>query len=264
LTVVENERSPSPFQPATEVSEAKAGEANEAKQAAGEAGAALVEDGMRVGLGTGSTTAFALRALGRRLRNGELEDVAGVPTSFAAERRAREEAIPLTALDEALNEAGGLDLALDGADEVDPALNLIKGRGAAHTREKIVAAEATRFAVLLDDSKRVKRLGERAPVPVEIVPMALAPVTRLLEACGARAAELRSGQGKDGPVVTDQGLWVVDARFASGIPDPEALAEALDRQPGVLDHGLFLGRATDVLVGRESGDAEHHQREEGA
>ncbi|PSQ84434.1 MAG: ribose 5-phosphate isomerase A [Bacteroidetes bacterium QS_7_67_15] len=242
------------------MSEAKAGEANEAKQAAGEAGAALVEDGMRVGLGTGSTTAFALRALGRRLRNGELEDVAGVPTSFAAERRAREEAIPLTALDE----AGGLDLALDGADEVDPALNLIKGRGAAHTREKIVVAEATRFAVLLDDSKRVKRLGEQAPVPVEIVPMALAPVTRLLEARGARAAELRSGQGKDGPVVTDQGLWVVDARFASGIPDPEALAEALDRQPGVLDHGLFLGRATDVLVGRENGDAEHHQREEGA
>ena len=257
---MENERSPSPFQPATEVSEAKAGEANEAKQAAGEAGAALVEDGMRVGLGTGSTTAFALRALGRRLRNGELEDVVGVPTSFAAERRARGEAIPLTALDE----AGGLDLALDGADEVDPALNLIKGRGAAHTREKIVAAEATRFAVLLDDSKRVKRLGERAPVPVEIVPMALAPVTRLLEARGARATELRSGQGKDGPVVTDQGLWVVDARFAYGIPDPEALAEALDRQPGVLDHGLFLGRATDVLVGRESGDAEHHQREERA
>jgi ribose 5-phosphate isomerase A len=228
---------------------------DKAKRAAGEAGAALVEDGMRVGLGTGSTTAFALRAIGRLLRAGELSDVTGVPTSFAAERLARAEGIPLTTLDS----SSGLDLALDGADEVDPALDLIKGRGAAHACEKIVAAEADRFVVLADPSKQVERLGGKAPVPVEIVPMAAGPVTRLLEASGAEA-QLRTGDGKDGPVVTDQGLWVLDARFDGGIPDPSALAERLSGRPGVLDHGLFLGRATDVLVGRPGGEVEHLRR----
>ncbi|PSQ79782.1 MAG: ribose 5-phosphate isomerase A [Bacteroidetes bacterium QS_8_68_15] len=244
-----DERSTFPVQPATNVSDAK--------QAAGEAGAALVEDGMRIGLGTGSTAACALRVIGRRLRDGALTDVAGVPTSFAAERRARSLGIPLTTLDE----AGRLDLALDGADEVTPALNLIKGRGAAHAREKVIAAAADRFVVLADPSKRVERLGEQAPVPVEVMPMALAPVTRFLrEEHGARAAELRSGQGKDGPVVTDQGLWVIDVRFDEALPDVGALAGALDRHPGVLDHGLFLGYATDVLVGRASGDVESLRR----
>lgn len=223
------------------------------KQAAGEAGAALVENGMRLGLGTGSTTAFALRAIGRRLRSGALTGVTGVPTSFAAERLARAEGIPLTTLDDGSNT---LDLALDGADEVDAGLNLIKGRGAAHAREKIVAAEAVRFVILADPSKQVERLGEQAPVPVEVVPMAVGPVVRFLEGEGAEV-RLRTGKGKDGPIVTDQGLWVVDAHFDGGIPDPEALAAALSRQPGVLDHGLFLGLATDVLVGQPGGEVEH-------
>ncbi|PSQ98248.1 MAG: ribose 5-phosphate isomerase A [Bacteroidetes bacterium QS_9_68_14] len=155
---------------------------------------------MRVGLGTGSTTAHALRALGERLRRGELKRVAGVPTSPAAERLARAEGIPLATLDE----AGGLDLALDGADEVSPALNLIKGRGAAHAREKVVAAEAERFAVLADPSKEVERLGQQVPVPVEVMPMAAAgPATRFLKEAGATAVELRPGVAKDGPVVTE-------------------------------------------------------------
>jgi ribose 5-phosphate isomerase A len=243
------------------VSEANTGEANDAKRAAGAAGAALVEDGMRLGLGTGSTAACALRAIGRRVRTGDLDDVAGVPTSFAAERRARSLGIPLTTLD-SFDGDGGLDLALDGADEVTPALDLIKGRGAAHAREKVIAAEADRFVVLADPSKRVDRLGEQAPIPVELMPMAPAPVTRLLEARGAATAELRSGQDKDGPVVTDQGLWVIDAHFEKAIPDPEALADALDRQPGVLAHGLFLGRATDALVGRTDGSVKHLRRGE--
>lgn len=226
-----------------------------AKRSAGEAGAALVEDGMRVGLGTGSTAAFALRALGKRLRNGELERVAGVPTSPGTERLARAEDIPLTTLDE----ADGLELALDGADEVDPALNLIKGGGAAHAREKVVAAEAERFVVLVDPSKEVERLGQQVPLPVEVVPMAAGPVARFLEDEGAEVT-LRTGAAKDGPVVTDQGLWILDARFEPGLPDPYALAEALAGRPGVLDHGLFLRQATEVLVGQPAGGVEHRRR----
>ena len=228
-------------------------EQDAAKKAAGEAAAALVEDGMRLGLGTGSTTAFAVEALGRRVRE-EGVQVSSVPTSFAAERLARAAGLPLVTLED----VDGLDLAMDGADEVDPALNLIKGRGAAHTREKIVASAAVRFVVLIDPSKQVAQLGAQWPVPVEIVPMAAAPVMRAIEALGGRP-ELREGERKDGPVVTDQGLWVVDARF-DGIDDPPALSRALAELPGVLEHGLFLGLATDVLVGRAGGEVEHLRR----
>lgn len=225
-----------------------------AKKAVGTAAAALAEDGMRLGLGTGSTTAFALEALGRRVREEGLR-VRGVPTSPAAERLAREAGIPLATLDD----LDALDLALDGADEVAPNLDCIKGRGAAHTREKIVAAQAARFVLLVDASKEVEQLGMKTPVPIEIVPMAAAPVMRVVERLGG-APELREGEKKDGPVVTDQGLWVVDARFEGGIDDPAALNRALLMTPGVLDHGLFLGLATDALVGRAGGEVEHRQR----
>lgn len=222
----------------------------QAKRIVGEAAAALVESGMRLGLGTGSTTAEALRALGERIRQEGL-DVVGVPTSFAAERLAREYRIPLVTLDD----VDALDLALDGADEVfvagDGAIHLIKGRGAAHTREKVVAAQARRFVVLADPSKRVERLGAKMPVPVEVLPMAAAPVERALRALGAEP-ELRMGQRKDGPVVTDQGFWIFDAQFEA-IHDPVALDRALLAVPGVLDHGLFLGMATEVLVGEDDG-----------
>ena len=223
---------------------------DEAKRVVGEAAAALVEDGMRLGLGTGSTTAQALRALGRRVREDGL-DVAGVPTSFAAERLAREHGIPLLTLDD----VDRLDLALDGADEVaqaaDGALHCIKGRGAAHTREKVVAAAAERFVVLIDPSKESDRLGTQARVPVEVLPMAVAPVERALRALGGEV-ELRMGQRKDGPVVTDQGFWVLDVAFGP-IERPAALATALAGIPGVLDHGLFVGMATAVLVGEADG-----------
>lgn len=225
-----------------------------AKQAVAERVAAMVADGMCLGLGTGSTAALAIAALGRRIEAESLRLV-GVATSFAAERLARQHHIPLTTLDEVPR----LDLALDGADEVDPSLDLIKGRGAAHTREKIVAAQADRFVVLVDDSKMVDQLGTRMPVPVEVVPMAVGPVMRVLEGWGAEPV-LRMGRSKDGPIVSDQGLWILDA-FFDGIDDPDALNRALLDLPGVLDHGLFLGMATDVLVGeRETGVVQHLYR----
>lgn len=221
-----------------------------AKRAAGERAASMVQDGMRVGLGTGSTTAYALAALGERIEREGLT-IQGTPTSFFAERLARKHGIPLCTLDD-LNR---LDIALDGADEVDGALNLIKGRGGAHTREKIVASLADRFVVLVDPSKLVSALGVKMPVPVEVLPMAATAVSRRLEGLGARA-ELRTGSGKDGPVVTDQGFWIVDAYFG-GIEDPHELGNAIGCIPGVLDHGLFLGMATDVLVGEEDGNVRH-------
>jgi ribose 5-phosphate isomerase A len=224
-----------------------------AKRAAGEAAAAFVESGMCIGLGTGSTAEYAIVAIGRRVREEGLE-IVGTPTSYAAELLARKLGIPLAPLDE-LEE---LDLAIDGADEIDPALNLIKGRGGAHTREKVVATLARRFVVLGDESKLVELLGRSMPVPVEVLPMAAAPVKRAIERMGV-AAEVRMGVRKDGPVVTDQGFWIIDARFPD-IEDPEALDNALLALPGVLDHGLFLGMATDVLVGELDGTVRHLRR----
>jgi ribose 5-phosphate isomerase A len=226
----------------------------QAKQIVGRAAAEFVEGGMRLGLGTGSTTAYALEALGLRIAEEGLQ-VVGVPTSFAAERLARQYGIPLATLDD----VDGLDLALDGADEVatdaDGAIHLVKGRGAALTREKVVAAAADRFVVLVDPSKEVDRLGATMPVPVEVLPFALAPVERALRALGGEP-ELRMGQRKDGPVVTDQGFWILDTAFAP-IADPASLGAAIHAIPGVLDHGLFVAMATDVLVGEPGGEVRH-------
>ena len=227
-----------------------------AKKAAGEAAAAMAENGQRIGLGTGSTTAFTIAALGRRVREDGLQ-IVGTPTSFAAERLARQHGVPLATLDE----LDTLDIAFDGADEVSPGLDLIKGRGAAHTREKVVASLAARFVVLVDPSKLVPQLGTRMPVPVEVLPMAATPVMRALERLGARPV-LRMGQSKDGPVVSDQGFWIIDAHF-DGIDNPATLDRALLALPGVLDHGLFIGMATDVLVGEPSGDVRVLRKGEG-
>ncbi len=225
-----------------------------AKRAVGEKVAEWVASGMRLGLGTGSTAAWAIRAIGRRVREEGLQ-IVGVPTSYAAEQLARAEGIPLVTL----ADVEALDLAFDGADEVSPELHLIKGRGAAHTREKVVATQAQRFIVLVDASKLVDRLGTRCPVPVEVLPMAATPVMRQLRRMGAEPV-LRMGKAKDGPVVTDQGFWVIDAHFPEGIEDPQALAVTLSTMPGVLEHGLFLGLATDVLVGQTDGQIRHLRR----
>ena len=206
---------------------------------------------MCLGLGSGSTTAYALEVLGRRIQDKGL-DVCGVPTSFATERRARTHGIPLTSFDDDPT----LDLALDGADEVDDALRLIKGGGGAHSREKVVAHQAERFAVLVDPTKEVDRLGTSSPVPVEVFPMAVTPVMRTLDEAGATPA-LRTSDAKDGPVVTDQGLWIIDAQFPDGIAAPADLDRMLNDRPGVLDHGLFLDMATDVLTGHPDGTMDH-------
>lgn len=227
---------------------------DDAKRAAGVEVARLVEDGMIVGLGTGSTAAPAIRELGRRVRDEGLH-ITGTPTSFASEILAREVGIPLCDL----SEIDAIDIAFDGADEVDPNIDVIKGRGAAQTREKVVASLAQRFIILVDESKLVDRLGAQMPLPIEVIPMASFPIKRKLEGLGAEVS-LRMGQRKDGPVVTDQGLWILDANFKPAISNPEELDHVLLTTPGVLDHGLFLGLATDVFVGKADGSVEHRQR----
>jgi len=213
------------------------------KQEVGKAAAARVQSGSIVGLGTGSTTAYAIQFLGDRLKSGEIKDIQGIPTSFQAEVLAKQYGIPLTTLDA----TDRIDIAIDGADEVDPQKNLIKGGGAAHTREKIVDSLAELFIVVVDSSKLVDRLGSTFLLPVEVLPMAIAPVTRAIEKLGGKP-ELRMGIRKAGPVITDQGNMVIDVKF-DRIDDPAGLEQTLNNIPGVLENGLFVGVTDLVLVG---------------
>jgi ribose 5-phosphate isomerase A len=213
------------------------------KQEVGRAAADRVQSGSIVGLGTGSTTAYTIQFLGDRLKSGELKDIIGIPTSFQAEVLAKQYGIPLTTLDA----VDHIDIAIDGADEVDPQKNLIKGGGAAHTREKIVDYLADQFIVVVDSSKIVDRLGSSFPVPVEVIPMALAPVMRAIEKLGGKP-ELRMGIKKAGPVITDQGNMVIDVKF-DNINDPAGLEKTLNNIPGVLENGIFVGVTDLVLVG---------------
>lgn len=213
------------------------------KQEVGKAAAALVKSGTIVGLGTGSTTAFAIQYIGERLKSGELKDIVGVPTSFQAEVLAKEYGIPLTTLD-AIDH---IDIAIDGADEVDSQKNLIKGGGAAHTREKVVDYLANQFIVVVDGGKVVDKLGSIFAVPVEVIPMAMTPVMNALKKLGGKP-ELRMGVKKAGPVITDQGNMVIDVRF-DDIPDPVNLEKTLNNIPGVLENGIFVNCADIVLVG---------------
>ncbi len=213
-----------------------------AKRVSGIEAAKLVKDGSIVGLGTGSTAAHAIDELGRRIREDGLR-ILGIPTSYQAAQLARRRGIPLRTLDD----VDKVDIALDGADEVDPGKNLIKGGGAAHTREKVIDSLADRFIAVVDDSKLVNRLGEKCPVPVEVLPMALSPVIRRLEALGGRPV-LRVSASKDSPVITDQGNFVVDVRFES-IEDPKGLELTLNNIPGIVENGLFVGLVDLVIVG---------------
>ena len=213
------------------------------KQEVGRAAAQKVQSNTIVGLGTGSTTAYAIQFLGERLQRGEIENIAGIPTSFQADILARQYGIPVTSLDV----VDRIDIAIDGADEVDPHKNLIKGGGAAHTREKLVDGQADCFVVVVDSSKLVEQLGSTFPLPVEVMPVARVPVMRALEKLGGKP-ELRMGIKKDGPVVTDQGNFIVDVKFDK-IDNPVELEKVINNIPGVLDNGLFVGLANVILVG---------------
>ncbi len=202
---------------------------------------------MRLGLGTGSTIAHFLRHLAARIEREDLVDVVGVPTSVRTERAARGLGIPLGTL----SELAPLDLTVDGADEVDPELNLIKGLGGALLREKMVAQASARFMVIVDDTKLVNRLGARAPVPVEVVTFECGSHMRWLRALGADP-KVRTDEAGD-VYLTDNGHAIVDCHFDGGIADPLELESRLARRAGVVESGLFLDMADEVVVARASG-----------
>jgi len=214
------------------------------KQAVAAAAVEQIRDGMVVGLGSGSTAALMIQGLGEKLRRGELHDITGVTTSFQGEVLAAELGIPL----KSLNAISRIDLAIDGADEVDPHFQLIKGGGACHVQEKLVARRAERFVVVVDASKLVETLNLGFLLPVEVLPGAWRQVKGELAAIGGDA-QLRMAVRKAGPVVTDQGNLVLDVKFSGGISDPEALEKELNNLPGVLENGLFVNLTDQVLVG---------------
>ena len=217
---------------------------NQMKQAVAEAAVEQFRDGMIVGLGSGSTAALMIKGLGQRLASGQLKDIVGVTTSFQGEVLAAELGIPLRSL----NAVDRIDLAIDGADEVDPSFQLIKGGGACHVQEKLVAARAKRFVVVVDSTKLVERLNLEFLLPVEVLPGAWRQVQQQLLAING-TAELRMAHRKAGPVVTDQGNLVLDVRFEGGIADSVDLERSINNIPGVLENGLFVNLADEVLVG---------------
>jgi ribose 5-phosphate isomerase A len=217
------------------------------KQAVAEAAVAQIRDGMVVGLGSGSTAALMIKGLGARLAAGQLRDIVGVTTSFQGEVLAAELGIPLCAL----NAIDRIDLAIDGADEVDPSFQLIKGGGACHVQEKLVADRAERFIVVVDSTKLVQCLNLDFLLPVEVLPGAWVQVQSRLKSMGG-VAELRMATRKAGPIVTDQGNLVLDVRFETGISDPITLERDINNLPGVLENGLFVNLADEVLVGEIS------------
>jgi ribose 5-phosphate isomerase A len=224
-----------------------------AKRAAAWKAAELVEGGMRLGLGTGSTAAFLLRRLGERVREEGLR-VQGVPTSEATARIAREEGIEVVTLDQ----AGWLDLTIDGADEVDGELNLIKGGGGALLREKIVATASDRVVIIADAAKRVGTLGA-FPLPVEVIPFGWratqALIGELLVGLDVQGRETALRMSGDAPLVTDEGNRILDLRLQR-IGNPRQLSLVLNQIPGVVENGLFIDLCDTLVIGHPDGTAE--------
>ncbi|HEB51878.1 MAG TPA: ribose-5-phosphate isomerase RpiA [bacterium] len=218
---------------------------NIAKRTAAFAAADLVPDGATIGLGSGSTFAFVLERLAARMRDEGL-DVRGAPTSSATAERARTLGIPLVSLDDVER----LDLAIDGADEIDPNKQVIKGGGAAHTRERIVAAAADELVIIVGENKLVDVLGKAFRLPIEVLPFGWTHARRRIEATGC-TTELRQRGGE--PLLTDNGNWILDAAYPDGIPDPAALAATLDATVGIVDHGLFVDMVGRVVVADDEG-----------
>jgi ribose 5-phosphate isomerase A len=218
----------------------------EYKKHAAEFAANLVQDGMVVGLGFGSTAIHAIRRLAKRILEGDLKDVRGIPASESTAQAARDLSIPLVDLDT----HPVLDLTIDGADEIDPNWNMIKGGGGALLREKILAQASKRLIIVVDESKLSPHLGHHFPVPVEIIPFSLGASIQFLESLGAKASlrEAETGQR----FVTDEGNWILDCNFGS-IENPMELAKMLEQRAGIAEHGLFLGLATEVVVAGPDG-----------
>jgi ribose 5-phosphate isomerase A len=214
---------------------------NKEKQAAARAAVQLVEAGNVVGLGTGSTAIYAIRFLAERVSGGL--KIVGIPTSQKTKQLAEQLGIPLATLEQHPN----IDIDIDGADEIDPQLNLIKGGGGAFLREKIIASVSRRFIVIAESAKQVKRLG-KFPLPVEVVPFAQSLIKLRIEALGAQVSLRSYAYGN--PYVTDEGHHILDCTFGE-IPDAPALAEKLRCIPGVVEHGLFISMAEMALIGND-------------
>jgi ribose 5-phosphate isomerase A len=221
------------------------------KEVAAKASLQFVRDGQIVGLGSGSTAARFIRLLGEQVKNGLR--IRGIPTSERSRQQAANLGIPLTTLDECPE----IDVTVDGADEVDPQLRLIKGGGGALLREKIVASATRQQVIIVDESKQVGVLG-RFPLPVEVIKFAQAVVTKKIEALGAAVSLRRTPDGK--PYLTDENNHILDCRFRQ-IADVEGLARRLGDMPGVVEHGLFIGMASVVLVASGDGIVELTARE---
>ena len=215
------------------------------KKAVAEAAVNEVTSNMIVGLGSGSTAAIMIKTLANKIKIGELKEIRGVPTSFQSEVLALELGIPLIDL----VSVDQIDLAIDGADEVNPAYQLIKGGGACHVREKLVASRANKLLIVVDQTKLVKNLNEEFPLPVEVLPSAWKQVKDVIENMDAQC-KLRMAEKKAGPVVTDERNLILDVLFNGGINNPKEIELQINNIPGVLENGLFVDLTYKVLVGK--------------
>ena len=204
-----------------------------------------VESGMILGLGSGSTAALMIKSLADEISSGKLQNIRGVATSFQSEVLALQLDIPLIDL----ASVSQIDLAIDGADEVDPGFQLIKGGGACHVREKLVASKANRLLIVVDETKLVQNLNKSFPLPVEVLPNAWKQVQDVISEMNGRST-LRMATKKAGPVVTDQGNLILDVFFNDGIKNPKDIEMSINNIPGVLENGLFVNITDKVLVGK--------------
>jgi ribose 5-phosphate isomerase A len=219
----------------------------EPKQRAAEEALQFIADGMVVGLGTGSTADFFLRALADAIKAGRFKDVRGVPTSRQSDLRAQQLGIPLTTIGASIH----TDVTVDGADEIAPNLDLIKGLGGALLREKIVAQDTRKLVIIADSGKVVAKLGTKAMLPVEVVTFANEAQVPFFRSCGGAPALRRSGDGS--PFLTDNGNLIYDLRFENGIDDAHGLERALKSRAGIVETGLFLGVAQVAIVASDKG-----------
>ncbi|MCZ6469167.1 MAG: ribose-5-phosphate isomerase RpiA [Candidatus Dadabacteria bacterium] len=206
----------------------------------------FIESAMVLGLGTGSTTQFALEELGKRLKEGRLKDIVGICSSIQTEKRAKDLGIPIITFDEKQE----LDLTIDGADEVDPQLNLIKGGGGALLREKVLAQSSKRNIMIVDESKLSPMLGTRFPVPIEVIPFAWMPVANFIKSLGGDPVLRKKDDEK--PYTTDQNNYILDSNFGP-ISNLDELAHKLGQEAGIVEFGLFLGTASEIIVATSNG-----------